>query len=48
MEEIRAKILAANKAYISLKPIFQSKQVHRNKKIRLYRVSHSLPNAAFP
>jgi hypothetical protein len=35
-EEIRARILAANKAYSSLRPIFRSKQIHRNNKIRLY------------
>jgi len=37
MEEIRARILAANKAYSSLQTIFRSKQIHRNNKIRLYR-----------
>jgi len=36
MEEIRARILAANKAYSSLQTIFRSK-IHRNNKIRLYR-----------
>jgi sorting nexin-29 len=35
-EEIRAGILAANKAYGFLQTIFQSKQIHRNNKIRLY------------
>ena len=33
-EEIRARILAANKAYSSLQTTFRSKQVHRNNKIR--------------
>ena len=37
MEEIRARIQAANKAYSSLQTIFRSKQIHRNNKIRLYR-----------
>jgi len=37
MEEIRARILAANKAYSSLQTIFRSKQIHRNNKIRLDR-----------
>ena len=37
MEEIRARILAANKAYSSLRIIFRSKQIHRNNKIRLYK-----------
>jgi len=37
MEEIRARILAANKAYISLQTIFRSKQIHRNNKIRLHK-----------
>jgi hypothetical protein len=37
MEEIRAKIPAANKAYSSLQTIFRSKQIHRNNKIRLYK-----------
>ena len=36
-EEIRARILAANKAYSSLKTVFRSKQIHRNNKIRLYK-----------
>jgi hypothetical protein len=36
-EEIRARILAANKAYSSLQTIFRSKQIHRNNKIRLYK-----------
>jgi hypothetical protein len=35
-EEIRAKILATNKAYSSLQTIFWSKQIHQNNKIRLY------------
>ena len=35
-EEIRARILAANKAYSSLQTIFRSKQIHRKNKIRLY------------
>jgi hypothetical protein len=37
MKEIRARILADNKAYSSLLTIFRSKQIHRNYKIRLYR-----------
>jgi len=37
MEEIRTRILAANKAYSSLQTIFRSKQIHRNNKIRLYK-----------
>ena len=37
IEETRARILAANKAYSSLQTIFRSKQIHRNNKIRLYR-----------
>jgi len=36
-EEIRAMILAANKAYSSLQTIFQSKQIHRNNKIRFIK-----------
>ena len=36
-EEMRARILAANKAYSSLQTIFWSKQIHRNNKIRLYK-----------
>jgi hypothetical protein len=36
-EEIRARNLAANKAYSSLQTIFRSKQIHRNNKIRLYK-----------
>ena len=36
-EEIRARMLAANKAYSSLQTIFQSKQIHRNKKIGLHK-----------
>jgi hypothetical protein len=35
-EEIRARILAANKAYSSLQTMFRSKQIQRNNKIRLY------------
>jgi hypothetical protein len=37
-EEIQARILAANKAYSSLQTIFRSKQIHRNNKIRLYKM----------
>jgi len=37
MEEILARILAANNAYSSLQTIFRSKQIHRNNKIRLYK-----------
>jgi hypothetical protein len=36
-EEIRARILAANKVYSYLQTIFRSKQIHRNNKIRLYK-----------
>jgi hypothetical protein len=36
-EEIQARILAANKPYISLQSIFRSKQIHRSNKIRLYK-----------
>ena len=36
-EEIQARILAANKAYSSLQTTFQSKQIHQNNKIRLYK-----------
>jgi hypothetical protein len=36
-KEIRARILAANKAYSSLRTIFQSKQIHQNNKIRLHK-----------
>jgi len=36
-EEIRARILAANKAYSSLQTICRSKHIHRNNKIRLYK-----------
>ena len=36
-EEIRARILAANKAYSSLQTTFGSKQMHPNNKIRLYK-----------
>ena len=34
-EEIRARILAANKTYSSLQTIIRSKQIHQNNKIRL-------------
>ena len=37
IKEIRARILAVNKAYTSLQTVFRSKQIHRNNKIRLYR-----------
>jgi len=33
-EEIEARILAANNAYISLKTVFRSEKIHRNNKIR--------------
>jgi hypothetical protein len=36
-EEIRVRILAANKAYSSLQTIFRSKHIHRNNKIGLYK-----------
>ena len=36
-EEIRARILAANKAYVSLQTTFRSNQIYRNNKIRLYK-----------
>ena len=36
-EEIRARILAADKAYSSLQTILRAKQIHRNNKIRLYK-----------
>jgi hypothetical protein len=36
-EEIPARFPAANKAHSSLQSIFQSKQIHRNNKIRLYK-----------
>jgi hypothetical protein len=36
-EEIRARILAANKAYSSLQTIIRSKEIHRNYKIRLHK-----------
>jgi len=36
-KEIRARILAANKAYSSLQTIFRSKEMHGNNKIRLYK-----------
>jgi uncharacterized heparinase superfamily protein len=36
-EEIRARILAANKAYSSLQTVFRSKQIHRNNKTRLHK-----------
>jgi len=37
-EEIRARILAANKSFSSLQTIFRSKQIHWNNKIRLYKI----------
>jgi hypothetical protein len=37
MEEIRARILATNKAYSSLQTTFRSKHMHRNNKIRLHK-----------
>jgi hypothetical protein len=37
-EEIKATILAANKAYSSLHAIFRSQQIHRNNKIRSYKI----------
>ena len=37
MEEIQARILAANKICSSLQTIFQSKQIHRNNNIRQYK-----------
>jgi hypothetical protein len=37
MEEIRARILAANKAYSFLQTIFRSKQNHRNNKLGLHK-----------
>jgi hypothetical protein len=33
----KSELLAANKAYSSLQTIFQSKQIHRNNKIKLYK-----------
>ncbi|GFG39577.1 hypothetical protein Cfor_01007, partial [Coptotermes formosanus] len=36
-EEIRARMLAANKVYSSLQTMFRSKQIHRNNNIRLYK-----------
>jgi len=36
-EEIKARILAANKAYSSPRTIFGSQQIHCNNKIRLYK-----------
>jgi hypothetical protein len=36
-EEIKARILAANNAYFSLKTVFRYKQIHRNNKIRQYK-----------
>jgi len=36
-EEIRARILAANKVYGSTQTIIRSKHIHRNNKIRLYK-----------
>jgi len=41
-EEIRARILSANKAYSSLQTIFRSKQIHRNNKIRLYKTYYAM------
>jgi len=35
--EIRARILAANKAYSSLQTILRYKRIHRNNEIRLYK-----------
>ena len=35
MEEIRARILAGNKAYSSQQTIFLSKQIHRNNEIKI-------------
>jgi hypothetical protein len=36
-EEIKAGILAANKAYSSLQTIFRTKQTHQNSNIKLYK-----------
>jgi len=36
-EEIKARILAANKAYSSLHTILRSKHIHRSNKVRLYK-----------
>ena len=36
-EEVKARIMAANKAYYSPKAIFRSKQIHRINKIGLYK-----------
>ena len=36
-EEIRARIMAAKKAYSSLQTIFRFKNIHRNNKIKLYK-----------
>jgi hypothetical protein len=36
-EEIRVRILAANKAHSSLQTIFRSNQIHTNNKIRLHK-----------
>jgi hypothetical protein len=36
-EEIRMRILAANKAYSSVQTTFRSKQIHTNNKIRLHK-----------
>jgi len=36
-EEIKARILDANKAYSSLPTTFRSQQIHCNNKIRLYK-----------
>ena len=41
-EEIKGRILAANKACSSLQTIFRSKQIHRSNKIRLYKTSIKL------
>ena len=38
-EEIRARIVAANKAYSSLQTIFRSKQILRNNKINLQNIN---------
>ena len=47
-EEIRARILAANKAYSSLQTTFRSKQIHRNNKIRPYKTLINPYPTAFP
>ena len=41
-EEIRARVLAANKAYSSLQTKFRYKQIHRNNKIRLYKTYYAM------